>query len=39
VEKVKAYVLKTGETWPLAKIYRKGRDSASMYLRKVKAKK
>lgn len=38
VEKVKAYVLKTGETWPLAKIYKKGRDSASMYLRQLKRK-
>lgn len=38
VEKVKAYVLKTGETWPLAKIYKKGRDSASMYLRAIKRK-
>lgn len=39
VEKVKAYVLKTGETWPLTRIYRKGRDSASMYLRALKARK
>jgi hypothetical protein len=38
VEKVKAYVLKTGETWPLAKIYKRGRDSASMYLRAIKRK-
>jgi hypothetical protein len=38
-EKVKAYVLKTGETWPLARMFKKGRDSASMYLRALKAKK
>lgn len=33
VEKVKAYVLKTGETWPLARVFKKGRDSMAMYLR------
>jgi hypothetical protein len=38
LEKVKAYVLKTGETWPLAKIYKKGRDGMSLYLRAKKSK-
>lgn len=39
LDKVKAFVLKTGETWPLAKIYKKGRDGMSLYLRPLKAKK
>lgn len=38
-EKVKAYVLKTGETWPLVRAIKKGRDSSAMYLRALKSKK
>ena len=37
-EKIKSYVLKTGETWPLTRILKKGRDSSAMYLRALKAK-